>query len=275
MADTDSVLLFLHVPKAAGSTLASLVYANYANPSLGCAEDGWLRDGIYYYPVGFYKEIDPRPSSRIARALARPELRAVTGHFSFGIDTFIRRDATYITLIRHPVDRISSLYSHILTYSRDDLRASVVSERLDLPAFLDRLTLRELDNDQTRRISGVEPPFGLCTPAVLDRAKGNLQRNFAAVGTVERFDESLLLIARRLHWDHVHYIPRLVNIERPPREVLPKRAIDTAERLNRLDLELHAYANDLLDASLRAERVSREDVQAFKSANEAHIRANL
>jgi hypothetical protein len=112
--------------------------------------------------------------------------------------------------------------------------------------------LREFDNDQTRRIAGVEPRYGECSSDLLRRAKDNLQQRFAAVGTTERLDESLAVAAHTLGWSRHLAVSERYNVNdlTPGLEAIDRETRELITARNELDLELHAFANQLLDARL-------------------------
>ena len=249
-----TVPLFLHIPKTAGTTLSHCIYFECATDQEYWAEGGWLRDGIYYYPARLHK--DPRPSvaPSIQRALRREDVRAVVGHFSFGIHQYLSRSSTYITLLRNPVERILSLYEHIRKYKDTDLHDQLVSEDISIEDFVLELGCKETDNDQTRRVAGVDPEFGGCTEATLNAAKENLERCFSVVGITERFDETLVLLRRVLNWHSaLDYQSELVNPSRPKTTSLPQKTIDAILARNHLDMQLYEFAQQLLAARIAAE----------------------
>jgi hypothetical protein len=243
------VCLFLHLPKTAGSTLKACLWDEYAIESAN--DDGWFHDGIYYFPYGFHKARRPRFTRAVRAALARDDLRAVTGHFWFGLHRHVPRPSVYVTLLRDPVERVVSLYHHVLKVEDELLHDEVVARGASLAEFVAAFACREVDNDQTRRIAGVEPPFGEVDEAVLEQAKRNL-REFAFVGVTERFDESLLALKRRLGWENVLYLPALVNRDRPAVAALPPGAVEAIEARNEHDRALYEYACRLLDGDVAA-----------------------
>ena len=67
-----------------------------------------------------------------------------------------------------------------------------------------------IDNDQTRRISGIEPSFGNCTESMFLSACENLAKRFELVGITEKFNETLLLLSIKLGWTgETQYLPKL------------------------------------------------------------------
>lgn len=234
-------VLFLHVPKAGGTTLGEYVYNQCRTPR--DHDEGLLNAGVLFIPYGFFKEPDMQVPEYIRPALGRGDLRAVVGHFWFGLHEHVGRPWTYVTLLRDPVERVVSLYHYLQLEGRMSLEEFAAS-----PPF------READNDQVRRIAGADPDVGGCTAAMLEAAKENLLRHFAVVGVTERFDETLILLNRRLGWTKdVASYPRNVNPARRPTDSLPQSTLDAIRARNALDAELHRFASEWMDDAIAAE----------------------
>jgi hypothetical protein len=237
---TAPAVLFLHIPKAGGQTLGELVYAHTRAETE--SENDVLKAGVAYLTYGFLKERPLAVPEYALPLLRRPDLRAVIGHFWFGLHEHVTRPSVYVTALRDPVERVLSLYY----YTR-------LHDSITLDEFIADPPFREVDNDQTRRIAGVDPEIGGCTPAMLRTAKENLRR-FAVAGTIERLDEMLLLLWRRLGWNRsVVCYPRNVNPERPTASSLPRATIEAIRKRNELDFELWRYASQLMDEAIGAE----------------------
>ena len=271
LATSDQVPLFLHLPKTGGTTLADCIYDQCKASEDSRLEDGYLVNGVYYYPGGFHREGDAAVPAKAIQALARLDIRAVVGHFSFGIHAYVRTPWTYVTLLRHPVDRVISLYHHIR--KEEDSRFHEIVRGMTIEDFTMRLSCREADNDQTRRISGDDPEFGACSSSTLAKAKDNLRRYFSVVGVTEHFDETLLLIKCALGWvEECYYLPNLVNKDRPASGSLPQKSIDAILERNQLDAALYEFAKELL-----YERISDQgpdfgrEIQQFKASNAEYI----
>jgi hypothetical protein len=237
--DSDApTVLFLHIPKAGGQTLGEYVY-NQCRTEEARADD-LLKAGVAYLTYGFLKEPELSIPAHALPLLARRDLRAVIGHFWFGLHEHVARPSTYITLLRNPVDRVVSLYY----YAR-------LNETMSLAEFVASPPFKEVDNDQTRRIAGVDPAIGECTTATLRLAQENLRRHFAVAGLTERFDETLVLLRRKLGWTRdVVSFPRNVNPHRLPTASLPPEVVEAIGRRNELDYELWQYASQLLDEAI-------------------------
>lgn len=240
-AVTDApVVLFLHVPKAGGSTLGEYVYNQCSAPA--SSGDGPRDAGVAYLDYGFIKEPELAVPGHVKSLLGRRDLRAVVGHFWFGLHEYVARSHSYVTLLRDPVERVVSLYHY-----------AKLHETMSLEEFARTPPFKEVDNDQTRRIAGVNPPVGQCTRAMLDAARENLRRHFAVVGTTERMEETLALLNVKFGWSReVVCFPRNVNAERPASATLPGATIAAVRGRNELDFELWRFASELMDEAIAA-----------------------
>lgn len=256
-AGTESsapAVLFLHVPKAGGTTLGEYVYNQCRAPR--DQDEGLLNAGVLFVPYGFFKEPGLEVPGYIRPMLGRGDLRAVVGHFWFGLHEHVERPWTYVTLLRDPVERVVSLYHYLK-----------LEERMSLEEFAASPPFREADNDQVRRIAGADPEIGGCTEATLEAAKENLRRHFAVVGVTERFDETLVLLDRRLGWTReVASYPRNVNPARRPTDSLPRSVVDAIRARNGLDAELHRFAGEWMDEAIAAEGPGfRHDLARYRT----------
>ena len=218
-------VIFLHVPKAAGQTLNVILARQYD-------------------PRATVVLTDP---SSVARALdrgaGRPAL--LRGHVPYGIHEELGIDALYITMLREPVSRVVSVYRYVWRNPGHPLHELVRSKGMTLKDFVTHDIDREdVVNGQTRLIAGrseAEPDS-----SALVRATQHL-RDMAAVGVVERFDESMMLFRESLDWTVPFYTKRNVAPERSVTEKLSPDVRGLIESMNRLDIDLYRDALRLLD----------------------------
>jgi hypothetical protein len=112
-----------------------------------------------------------------------------------------------------------------------------------------------IDNGQTRMLSGVDTEdvgYNQCTPSMLTGAIRNLDTRFAFTGTVERFDESLLLLQALFGWRTPLYRRRNVTKGRPRAESIPAETLQLIGRFNQLDDELYRWATERQAKRIRA-----------------------
>lgn len=256
-AKQEQIVIFLHVPKAAGTTLYWVIERQY-DPTV-----------IYHFrwshlPVDEFKKI---PEAQ------REALRVLKGHMVFGLHEVVAGPSTYVTILRDPVDRVISHYYHVLQNPTHPLHSDV--QRMSLKDYVCSGETTEINNGQTRRLSGVGATvgFGQCSAGMLKVAKQNLQEHFAVVGLAERFDETLLLLKRALGWGLPFYVKRHVGKNRPRtarKDNLSEDALNSIENYNELDIELYRYAREMFAERIRQQGPSFErELKAFKLLNKA------
>ncbi|HET9530020.1 MAG TPA: sulfotransferase family 2 domain-containing protein, partial [Blastocatellia bacterium] len=220
----DRKLIFLHIPKTAGSTLRKIIYEQYhADETLKC----------YYHKQG----ISLREALDDMKAVSKEQaarVKIIFGHIGFGVHEHLPWSCSYFTILRDPVDRVISGYYHIL---RDDShRYQAEVQRMSLKEYVSSDLLKSeaaqvnavnaLDNGQTRLLSGslVETElsggavgYGPSSEEMLERAKKNIKENFVAVGLLERFDETLMLLKKLLGWSSTYYVRANVGWNRRSR----------------------------------------------------------
>lgn len=226
-------IIFLHVPKTAGTTLHSIIGLNYPNAQL------------------FFTSPDsPRPFDEVAALTPkqRQKIKLYTGHFAFGLHKLLGTEATYITVLREPIDRSLSEFYHIRRDPDHGLHKLVQSGQLDMVSYFARLRRFHKDNMQTRLFAGDwlnsdEPTEA--NEAMLEKAKHNLANHFAVVGMTEQFDETLLLLKKAIGLRHLLYKNRNITTNRPTTsQITPEERAAVAQH-NQYDLELYQFAQTL------------------------------
>src|SRR5438876_241275 len=190
----DETIIFLHLPKAAGSTLAGIFRRQYPE------EATYVR----------YGKPGTRPFDEI-RDLSddrKSGLRLLAGHLPFGIHEVLPRPARYVTLLRDPIDRVISHYHFVRRSPDHHLHDAVTSRRMTLRDFVESGISRELDNGQCAWLGwsvDLVARGDRTSPELLARAKRHLEEWFVIAGITERFDETLLLLKDRLGWTRSIY----------------------------------------------------------------------
>lgn len=213
-------VLFLHIPRTAGSTLHGIMKKQYA-------EDEMFTGQLLF-------------GDEIASFTALPEerkrnLKIVKGHFAHGVHDLLPGDHAYMTFLRDPIDRVVSLYHFVKRRPDNSLHEAATS--MSLKDFVaSGVAPTHTDNGMTRFLGGAAmDDFGTITAEVLDRAIVNLEA-CAVIGLTERFDESLLLCRKAFGWNEpVFYERQNVTQNRPAIETLDPETLAAIEATNQLD----------------------------------------
>jgi hypothetical protein len=227
-------LIYIHLPKAGGTTLISALITRYR------AGRGFRFTGLPQETEAF-KALPER---------VRAQYDVLHGHVHFGIHKWLPDPATYATMLRDPVERIISYYYFVKTSPEHYLHEEMRVRGWTLEEFITQGTNWETDNDQVRWLNEPEHQevrFGCVPRSMLEAAKWNLEHAFTVFGIVERFEESLECFRAGLGWpDLTCQRIRNVNTERP-RAKLPRRTLEAIRRANRWDVELYEFACELFE----------------------------
>jgi uncharacterized coiled-coil protein SlyX len=226
-------LIFIHVPKTAGTTLVEIMARQYGEDAVF-----WTTNEV----------ITAIAKSKIIPKSGNSRFKLIHGHLSFGVDELLPYPSQYFTVMRDPIDRMISEYYYIQQATNHPKHIIAKSAR-DIKEYVRSGLNREADNGQTRRISGVgnKIPFGQCSDEVLELAKRNLKERFLMVGIAERFDHTIVLLSKLLGWSPPFYAKLNVTKKRPRKDSLSDGELKLIEKYNQLDIALYQYAQTLLD----------------------------
>lgn len=251
MQAVAQTVIFLHIPKAAGTTLHDIIDRQFeagsifSNNKVVAARLGqdWNR-----MPAEQRWEIARSELIQLTDA-QKARLNVIKGHMVFGWHEFLPNPCVYITLLRDPLDRVISLYYYIHQLEGHYLRDEIMSKNMGLKDFVSSGLSWSADNGQTRMLSGVGDGigWGQCSDETLEVAKRNIREHFALVGLFERFDETVLLLRKRFGWRMPFYVKRNVTRRRSAKRDIPDETREAIIRHNKLDVELYRYACGLFD----------------------------
>lgn len=248
--------IFIHIPKAAGSTLTTILDREY-DPSLTYTIEGDIEQSIRKF-VSLSSNY-------------RDKIKLLRGHIPYGLHRHINRSSKYFTMMRNPEDRIISYYHYVLRSKDHYLHDEVVGGKMSLNSFIKSQITLELDNDQTRHLSGLfyDIPFGKITEDILEVAKRNIDKDFLIVGLSEKFDESLLLMKKFLNWRHLPlYVRKNVTKNRPETNTFNSQDLNLIREYNSFDVQLYSYAAKKFEEKLEQEyKEIKRDLKLFLGAN--------
>jgi len=163
-----------------------------------------------------------------------PDGGAVYGHLYFGVHEALGISARYVTVIRHPVDRVVSFYRQQARDANSDY-FDTIAKGMTIADLL-HSGCHQVNNHMVRIISGYKGDGHVDDWSVLKEAVANLA-HFEVVGLTERMNESVAWLAQRLGWPTCPTVPRL-NVSTNVSTVDDATRAEI-RRFNRLDLELY------------------------------------
>jgi hypothetical protein len=229
-------VIFLHLPKAAGTTLKDILHREYQEDLI------YELDGTQFIQAQEeFKQLDQAEKA---------EIKILMGHMYFGLHEFLPSPAKYITMLRNPIDRVVSYYHFVKKLSTHHDYELINENNISINDYC-RLGRENMRNGQTRFLSNTKE-FETCTQASLSEAKQNLRQHFAVVGIQERFNESLLLLQKKLGWKRMpFYYQRNTNRGNSYNQLeISPDTLATIKKYNQLDLELYEYANQIFEQEL-------------------------
>ncbi len=236
-------MLYLHVPKTAGTTLIGLLEEQF-QPKEICALEAWLDLPKY--------DVDYSP------------FRFLRGHVAFEIGKVLPRPLRIVTMLRDPIERTLSNYEMMRRQPGDPWH--LVVKDMSIGEFVaSPLTRHLFENTQTRlfgstwdiqRITDITAEKERIPADLLAVAKDRLA-GCDFVGLTERFQESLDLLTYTFGW-----FPRsdiesrnVAPVGRLQRDELAPKVLHQLEDRVHLDLELYRFAETLF-AERRAAMVN-------------------
>lgn len=255
---TELPLYYLHIPKTAGTSLISFL-DNQFDPSEIC-------------PAQLLPDLFDLPRSGLSR------YKFFRGHLWHGLNTYLNKDLAYITMLRDPVQRTVSWYSHVCREPHAYRHDRAVNENWSLLDFVtDEATNWDLVNAQTLFLAVdldydklAKDPVGYGQAVVRDYAARKSDRELLElaktrleqcvfVGLAERMRESLQLLCHKLGF-YPRIEERKLNVSgnRPPADALSGETLAAINRITELDRELYDWAapifqarfNDMIDSLL-------------------------
>lgn len=220
-------VIFVHIPKTAGTSFARILRENYFL---------WDKRRVYWQDYQVTKPITEMTPEE------RRRLDVIHGHFPFGMHELLDSPFSYVTFLRDPVKRMLSFYNYILVTPEHYLHKQVAEQGMSIMEFFQSGMTKELDNLQVRMLQGDEHaiPYGEVGEEHLALAKKNVEEHFPVVGLTEYFDESVLMIRERL-WKLFPFYVRANQVKKD-KPYLDDELLQLILKQNRYDVELYQWA---------------------------------
>ncbi len=246
------LIIFTHIPKTAGTSLKQILNKNYDSDNIFLLYgDNPLKKSIKLLIDDLNVTLQNEDTKESKNG---QKIKVIGGHLGFGLhELIIPRYFTYMTLLRNPIERVISYYSHVKRYFNNQLGDKARS--MTLKEFVERQVSIEVDNWQTRYLSGLgwqrfmlgtgsHIGYGQCSEEMLKLAKSNLRRYYI-FGIQEKFESSLVLFSKVFGWNFSTNLEVNVNAKRTRKEDLDRLTIDCIIKHNQLDMDLYVYAEKI------------------------------
>jgi hypothetical protein len=252
------VLIFFHIPRTGGTTLSAMLRRGFADK---------------YFDIGFGAECPDTClwvyfTARIVKkfpqlSMRQGDVRCLGGeHINYDVQTIFDRPSKFVTIVRHPVDRVISSFfffrsmPYMPSTARNEwwVRAQFI-KYLTLEQYLDSGIGLDHDNHQVRMLSGCPELDAhwdregrpISTPPVerrhLEMAKRNLEERFTVAAPTEQITALVWFLKRLYGWPlhRVFFEIRNDNLNRLKLEDVSVATRKRLEALNQYDVELYEW----------------------------------
>lgn len=230
-------LINIQIGRSGGTTLRVILEGIY--PDFNAMN-------LIYHGYTDVRDVGPNNFFKLSEE-EREKINCWAGHFPFGLHRYLSGDCVYLVLFREPVDRLVSVYYHILDISAAHPDGEVI-KNMSLEDFVCKYCM----NEETAYVAGIpiyNSEMGMSMPSdVLDVAMKNLER-FFIFGLVERFDESVEYFRKLFDWPKVATGFHATGV-RPRVDEISSSTIDIIKEHNTLDLKLYDYAKRMFEKKL-------------------------
>lgn len=265
--EDDSVVIFLHIPKTAGTTLRHIIQSQFQPNNVFefyhlRTQPPKVRKGIEKY-------------NNFSEAQKR-SIRFVSGHVGFGLHEFLQRPCSYITVLRDPVERVVSYYYFLLRTQNSIVENKTLEDFIQtyggvhnsMSCYLSGLTLKS-----QLQYPNIEIKSAQFDQETLETAKNNLKKHFKVVGFVERFDETCILLKKILGWNiSPFYVRKNTSKHQSWTQDLSKDTLNLIKKFNALDIQLYEYAQEMFEEMINQQGATfAEELDDFKLANQSAI----
>ena len=211
-------LIFLHLPKNAGTTMNRILKKEYDKNEIFTVK--WNKDGSGTGNLSEFKKMTQ---------YERDNIKFLSGHFNFGLHEYFTNPFQYVSMMRHPVERTVSFYNYVKRQKSHRL-LSVVKDK-SLIECIKEVKDFDVVNGQARKLSGTDDES-----LMLSKALENIENHFAFMGIQEYFEESILLFNHKLGFK-IRYFNHSNSARNKPQ--IDSELINEIENLNQIDLELY------------------------------------
>lgn len=241
----NSFIIFTHIPKTAGWTIRRVLEDIYGDDRILeiKPDPGNIGKGLFTF-----HDFQYWPDNK------KNEYKVLLGHirYWYGLHLYMpknNQNYSYITVLRNPVERSISDYYYTLGRQRELFDRDKIPGCNNIIDWLKKYPV--VNNIQTRFLSSFHEWEAKIPDWAFESAKWNLENRFAAVGILERLEDTFKIFQNTFDWDHIpSYGRENTTPIRPKRKDVDEHTLNAIKELNSLDIELYRYALELLDQRL-------------------------
>lgn len=223
-------LIFVHMFKAGGTSLRHVMRDQFPDAQV-CLLNGNFQESNQW---------------RSLPQAERDKFDLIIGHQHYGHHEFLSRRASYITMLREPVERVLSFYFFVKRYKNHHLYDLGFTDETTLEEFLENKKFIALDNIQTRLLNpqpNKHHPFGSVDEQMFETAISNLDK-IDRVGIVERMSEFLEMLRIAEGWTIPEAPVQNRTADRPKANDQSEAILERICELNRYDIRLYQAARE-------------------------------
>jgi hypothetical protein len=228
-----SIPILIHIPKTGGTTIRTLLTMNYTKESMFLVSDGGV--------VAINKIL-----SKNVKNIEK--FKIISGHFPYGAHYHLNmKNPRYFVFLRNPVERMFSDINHVRRVPEHLFYNELGGGDLELDQVLELAKKHYYYNDtMTHYISGLYFTRR-ADMSDLHRAIDNLWKS-ELVGVSDRFEESQLMMAKKLGWKNI--IGEKLNVANK-KQLIDDALKKSANEVLTYDNSLYAVAQDIVEKNIK------------------------